>query len=50
MLKDLSIPFPLFLGLMAASITWLGFDSAQKFNRCTDRHSINYCHVIFHGR
>jgi hypothetical protein len=39
----------LFFGFMAATL-WAGADASAKFNRCTDRHSIDYCRVIFHGR
>jgi len=44
--------FPLFLAFAAfmAATLWAGADASAKFNRCTDRHSIAYCNVIFYGR
>jgi hypothetical protein len=44
--------FPLFLAFAAfmAATLWAGADASAKFNRCTDRHSIDYCRVIFYGR
>jgi len=44
--------FPFFLAFVAfmAATLWAGADASAKFNRCTDRHSIAYCNVIFYGR
>ena len=43
-------PFPVLLAALAIGIVWAGHDASARFNRCSDRHSLEYCRVIFYGR
>jgi hypothetical protein len=46
----MKLSFPFFLSFLAVSLIWLGQDASAKLERCTDRHSVDYCRLIFHGR
>jgi hypothetical protein len=51
MLKTLASPaFALYLSLLGGGILWAHADGSARFNRCTDRHSLQYCQLVYLGR
>lgn len=44
------LSFPLVLLSTAFALLYFGHRDAQAVSRCYDRHSVEYCRVIFYGR
>lgn len=40
----------LFLSFVGALVIYFGAKDSAAMDRCTDRHSIDYCRVVFYGR